>query len=113
MGRLFHILNAPAIRGAGSARTSTTQDILMTLTIRQAETPEDYAAFGDLCRDYVNWSRHRYESVPWLVEEVFGYQSLDDELKALHLKYGPPKGRTFLAEKDGSIVAGGAYHRLS
>lgn len=85
----------------------------MTLTIREAVTPEDYAAFGRLCRDYVGWARIRYQDVPWLVEEVFGYQSFDDELKVLHIKYGPPKGRTWLVESDGTIVAGGAYHRLS
>jgi len=44
---------------------------------------------------------------------VFGHQSLDDELQVLHLKYGPPNGRTLLGLIDGEVVAAGAYRRLS
>ena len=51
--------------------------------------------------------------VPWFVEQVFGYQALDDELKLLAAKYGPPKGRTMLVERDGEIIAAGAYRRTS
>jgi GNAT superfamily N-acetyltransferase len=82
----------------------------MTLTIRPAETPEDYQAFGELCRAYIAWARQRYASIPWLMEEVFGHQSFDDEQRELPIKYGPPKGRTLLAELDGRIAAGGAWH---
>ena len=85
----------------------------MTLTIKTASMQDDYTAFADLCRAYVGWCRQRYESLPWFVEEVFGYQSLDEELKGLDIKYGPPNGRTMLAELDGQVVAGGAYRRLS
>jgi len=81
-------------------------------TIRAAETADDYRAFGDLCRAYVDWSRERYASVPWFVEAVFGHQSFEDEQRELQIKYGPPKGQTLLAELDGAIVAGGAWHRL-
>lgn len=85
----------------------------MTSKIKTAITPEDYTAFAGLCRDYVGWCRRRYESLPWFVEEVFGYQSLDEELKGLDIKYGSPNGRTLLAEVNGQVVAGGAYRRLS
>ncbi len=84
----------------------------MTLTIRPAETDADYQAFGDLCRAYIDWSRERYAVVPWFVEEVFGHQSFDDEQAQLAIKYGPPKGRTLLAELDGEVVACGAWQRL-
>jgi len=84
----------------------------MTITIRPAGTADDYGAFGELCRAYVDWCRERYAAVPWFVEAVFGHQSFDDEQRELPIKYGPPKGRVLLAELDGAVVACGAYHRL-
>ena len=81
--------------------------------IRLAETPEDFEAFGQVCRQYVDWCRERYGDMPWFVEEVFGYQSLDEELKVLAVKYGPPDGRTMVVSLGDQIVAGGAYRRLS
>ena len=84
------------------------------LTIVAAETSEDFAAFGGVCRAYVEWCRHCNQDMPWFVEEVFGYQALDEELKALSKKYGQPVGRTLLAVgDDGVVVAGGAFRRLS
>ncbi|MDZ4321962.1 MAG: hypothetical protein U1A07_24550, partial [Phenylobacterium sp.] len=58
--------------------------------IRLADSGADYEGFGGVCRLYVDWCRERYRDMPWFVEEVFGYQSLDDELKVLALKYGQP-----------------------
>ena len=84
----------------------------MTLTLRPAETAADYQAFAGLCRAYIDWCRERYASVPWFVEEVFGHQSFDDEQRDLAIKYGPPRGRTLLAEIDGEVVAGGAWQKL-
>ena len=84
----------------------------MSLAIRTAETADDYRAFAELCRAYIDWCRERYAAIPWFVEEVFGHQSFDDEQRELPIKYGPPKGRVLLAELDGQVVAGGAYHRL-
>ena len=43
-----------------------------------AETLEDFEAFGSVCRAYVEWCRERYQDMPWLAEEVFGYQALDE-----------------------------------
>jgi len=54
-----------------------------------------------------------YGDMPWFVEEVFGYQSLDDELESLSSRYGQPVGRALIAMKNDSALAGGAYRRLS
>lgn len=81
--------------------------------IRLATTQADYDAFGRVCRLYVDWCRARYGDMPWFVEEVFGYQALDDELKVLAVKYGPPNGRTMIVMVGDHVVAGGAYRRLS
>ena len=78
-----------------------------------AETPEHFQAFGAVCRAYVDWCRARYADMPWFVEEVFGYQSLEEELTMLAHKYGQPAGRTFLAVGAERVVAGGAYRKLS
>lgn len=82
-------------------------------TLVPAETPEDFEAFGSVCRAYVDWCRERYRDMPWFVEEVFGYQALEEELKGLAQKYGQPAGRTILVKGDDGIVAGGAYRGLS
>jgi len=81
--------------------------------IEEAHSTADFAGFGEVCRAYVDWCRTRYRDMPWFVEEVFGYQALDEELKLLAAKYGPPNGRTMIARVDGEIVAGGAYKTLS
>jgi ribosomal protein S18 acetylase RimI-like enzyme len=77
--------------------------------IRTARTPEDYAAFAALCRDYVDWCRSRYADLPGFVDAVFGHQSLEAELAKLPVKYGPPNGRTLLLEQDGRIIGAGAW----
>ena len=78
-----------------------------------AKSSEDFEDFGKICRAYVAWCRERYSDMPWFVEEVFGYQSLEDELKALPQKYGQPAGRTILVRGNEGVMAGGAYRRLS
>ena len=54
--------------------------------LREAASEEEFAAFGTLCRAYVDWCRARYADMPWFVEEVFGYQSLEAELSKLREK---------------------------
>jgi GNAT superfamily N-acetyltransferase len=81
--------------------------------IEEARSAADFAGFGEVCRSYVGWCRARYREMPWFVEQVFGYQALDEELKILAAKYGRPNGRTMIARIDGEIVAGGAYKTLS
>ncbi len=85
----------------------------MPIVIRTAISASDYDAYSRLCHDYVDWCRARYAHDAWFVNEVFGYQSIDEELKDLSIKYGPPKGKTLLIERDGEIVGGGAYRRTS
>lgn len=85
----------------------------MATTIREAASKADYDAFGRVIRAYVEWCRERYKAMPWLVDAAFGYQALDEELKDLPAKYGPPEGRTFLAFEEGQVAGGVAYHRLS
>jgi GNAT superfamily N-acetyltransferase len=81
--------------------------------IRLANSSEDYAAFGRLCRDYVAWCRDQYRDLPWFFEAVFGHQSFDEELGRLEVKYGPPEGRVLIAVLNGEAVAGVACRRLS
>jgi GNAT superfamily N-acetyltransferase len=81
--------------------------------IRQAKTPADYQEFACVCRLYVEWCRERYKDIPWLMEEVFGYQALEEELLALAQKYGPPNGRTLLAVLNGEVVGAGAWRQTS
>lgn len=81
--------------------------------IRAAVTAADYDAFGQVCRQYVNWCRARYADMGWFVEEAFGHQSLDAELEVLADKYGPPSGLTLIAVHNGEVVASGAWRRTS
>lgn len=81
--------------------------------IRQATSIEDFQEFATLCRMYVDWCRERYKDIPWLVDEIFAYQALDEELKGLARKYGPPNGKTFLALLDGKVVGGGAWRHIN
>lgn len=85
----------------------------MSEQIFTATSDADYLAFAGLVTEYVQWCRARYESNPWFVEEVFGFQSLEAELKTLAKAYGPPNGTTLLAIRDGVISGGGAFRRFS
>ncbi|MEO8849191.1 MAG: GNAT family N-acetyltransferase [Casimicrobiaceae bacterium] len=85
----------------------------MTESIHTASSADDYADFAALVTEYVDWSRTRYQENSWLIDKVFGYQSLASELKTLSSTYGPPKGKTLLASRDGHICGGGAYRQLA
>lgn len=78
-----------------------------------AGSEADYAAFADLVAEYIQWSRARYASDPWFVEQVFGRQSLEAELKTLASSYGPPIGVTLLASREGVTSGAGAYRHFS
>ncbi len=80
--------------------------------IHAASTDQDYAAFGALVAEYVEWCRHRYQEHAGVVDRIFGYQALDDELAHLATKYGPPNGVTLLAMRAAEVQGAGAYHRL-
>src|SRR5262245_38745309 len=78
-----------------------------------ATSEDDYAAFGALIRDYVEWGRVRFAHESWLIDEALSHQSLARELESLATRYGPPSGKAFLARRDGEIVGCGAYRRRS
>jgi ribosomal protein S18 acetylase RimI-like enzyme len=77
-----------------------------------AKTPSDYEAFAVLVREYVGWCRMRYQHDAWFVEQVFGYQDLDQELRELATTFGSPNGKTLLVRTDDQISGAGAYRRL-
>jgi ribosomal protein S18 acetylase RimI-like enzyme len=77
-----------------------------------ASAPGDYEAFAVLVSEYIGWCRTRYLHDVRFVEQVFGHQQLDQELRQLATTYGPPQGTTLLARCDDQIVAGGAFRRL-
>ena len=85
----------------------------MPETIHAAATASDYSAFAGLIREYVAWSRARYQGDAWFIEQTFSHQSLQAELENLSVSYGPPNGETLLALSDGQICGGVAYRRLS
>jgi hypothetical protein len=72
--------------------------------IASATTSADYAAFAAMIREYVEWCRKRYADDSWFIDAAFGYQSLEKELQTLPMSYGPPKGRTLLANADGEAI---------
>jgi ribosomal protein S18 acetylase RimI-like enzyme len=80
--------------------------------IYSAKTPSDYEAFAVLVSEYVNWCRTRYQHDAAFVEQVFGYQNLEQELRELAAAYGPPNGQTLLVRSDDQISGGGAFRRL-
>jgi GNAT superfamily N-acetyltransferase len=78
-----------------------------------ASTASDYEAFALLVSEYVAWCRSRYRHDAWFVQQVFGHQALDQELRELATAYGPPKGKTLLARCENEIVGAGAFRRLA
>ena len=73
----------------------------MTDAIVLATTPDDYAAFGVLIREYWDWLRSRYAE---MVDAIGDHQGLTDELNSLSTVYGPPNGKAFLALREGEVV---------
>jgi GNAT superfamily N-acetyltransferase len=83
----------------------------MTGQILTASTADDFAAFGALVSEYVQWCRGRYRDQPWFVDQVFGHQALSTELASLHEAYSAPLGKALLYVQDGDVCGGGAYRR--
>lgn len=84
----------------------------MTELIRPASSVSDYAAFAQLITEYIDWCRERYQAEVWFVNRVFSHQSFASELEVLATSYGPPRGKTLLAFRDGQVCGGGAYRKL-
>lgn len=85
----------------------------MSIDIHIANNDADYAVFGVLVREYVEWCRARFAQDAWLIDEALSHQALDHELETLQTRYGPPSGKVFLARRDGAVVGCVAYHRRS
>lgn len=85
----------------------------MSIVIDLASNDADFAAFGVLVREYVEWCRARFAQDSWLIDEALSHQALDHELETLQTRYGPPSGRAFLARRDAEVVGCGAYRRRS
>ena len=86
---------------------------MLAVRIDPASSPGDYATFGELIREYVEWFAARYALEPVFARRVFGHQALDVELNALATTFGPPTGRTLLARQADQVCGGGAYRRLT
>jgi GNAT superfamily N-acetyltransferase len=97
-------------RGRGQARMQHNEAVA---EIAQARAAADYAAFGVICRTYVDWFGERYRDVPGFTQAIFGRQDLDAELGDLSSRYGPPEGRVMLARLAGEVIGAGAYRRES
>src|SRR5687768_17802920 len=85
----------------------------MSIEVSPASRDADYAAFGVLVREYVEWCRARFAQDSWLIDAALSHQALDHELETLQTRYGPPSGKAFLARRDGEVVGCGAYRRRS
>jgi GNAT superfamily N-acetyltransferase len=84
----------------------------VTEVIREAASRRDYDAFGRLIAEYLDWCIARYASLPGMVEQAFAHQSMAAELDILPEKYGPPNGRTIVAEAGDEIIGCIAYRRI-
>jgi ribosomal protein S18 acetylase RimI-like enzyme len=100
-------------RGARAVSCPAFEEIALPEVIRNAASTADFDAFGGLVAEYVQWCRQRYQDHAWIVEQVFGYQSLETELQALATSYAPPNGQTLLAVRDGQVCGAGAWRRLA
>lgn len=84
----------------------------MSDLIREAVSRRDYDTFGALIAEYLDWCIARYKSLPGMVEQAFAHQSMAAELDILPVKYGPPNGRTLVAETADGIIGCVAYRRI-
>lgn len=85
----------------------------MSLAITAASTPEHFAAFGELVREYAGWLSLKHAADAWFIESVLKHQSLEAELRDLPVAYAAPKGSVLLAWKDGEVAGGVALKPLS
>jgi GNAT superfamily N-acetyltransferase len=84
----------------------------VSLHVREAASPDDYAAMALCIADYIDWMRTRYGQAAWVINAVLDQQSLSSELTHLDTHYGPPNGRAFVALSGETIVGCGAYRTL-
>ena len=85
----------------------------MSIVIDLASNDADYAAFGVLVREYVDWCRARFAHEAWMIDWRSATRRSIRSSRAWQTRYGPPSGKTFLARRDGEVVGCGAYRRRS
>jgi ribosomal protein S18 acetylase RimI-like enzyme len=77
--------------------------------IGPATTAGDYDDFARLIGEYWDWLLTRYADSPGLIDAIGSHQGLADELAALPMAYGPPRGRTLLARRGDEVIGGIAF----
>jgi putative acetyltransferase len=80
--------------------------------VRVATTPDDYASFATLIREYFDWMFARYGDLRGFIEAVGGHQGVDQELRDLPSQFGPPAGKTLIAWRGAEPVGCVAYKDL-
>ncbi len=70
-----------------------------------------YDSPGEVRALFSEYTQMLIEGDP-VFEEFLVIQNYDDELKNLHIKYGPPGGRLYLARSDGETAGCIALHKL-
>jgi carbonic anhydrase len=81
----------------------------MTIAFSAADSDADFADFGQIIAQYMDWMRTRYRDAQWFIDQVAAAQSLDAELGDLAAKYSPPRGLALIARVDGSLAGAGAW----
>lgn len=71
------------------------------LTIVRAQTPDQFAAAGNLMQDFVSWLNFHYHNHLLFVNTYFNRHSWEQELAALDVTYAEPDGSLLLALCDG------------
>jgi GNAT superfamily N-acetyltransferase len=84
----------------------------MSYVIRTAQTPDDYAAFAVLIREYFEWMFDRYGELRPFIEAVGGHQGIERELDHLSGTFGPPAGKTLIAWAGDAAIGCVAYKDL-
>lgn len=84
----------------------------MSDEIREVSSPEDFATFGSLIREYFEWMFDRYGELRGFIEAVGGHQGIEDELRDLPARFGAPGGKALLAWRETEATGCVAYKDL-
>jgi GNAT superfamily N-acetyltransferase len=81
--------------------------------IREATSPEDFAAFVRLVGDFIDWYRDRWSDMRGLVDAFFGYEEQAKGTADLSGAFTPPNGIALLAIDGEAVVGCVAFRRLN